>query len=261
MMQSNPTVSVVTPSYNQGRFVERTIRSVIEQDVQALEYVIVDGASSDETREILCRYAGHPRIAKIVCEPDRGQTDALVKGFDCCHGAILGWLNSDDLLEAGALTSVCAAFAAHPEADVVVGRLRFVNSRGEDLGLAPRKEMTPRDWRHTTMAIGQQCTFFKATAFRRVGGLDPSIHHVMDYDLFMRLALAGCVFHYIPDVLASFRLHDASKTIGTPWKLWREEWTVFRRHGGRPWSAFYYWKGREILSFLVKRKLLRLRRY
>ena len=260
-MDDRPTISLVTPSYNQGAYIEATLRSIIEQDIEGLEYIVVDGASTDDTPAILDRYADHPRIARLIREPDRGQTDALIKGFAACTAPILGWLNSDDLLEPGALKAVCAAFQEHPEADVVSGRLRFINSRGEDLGLAPRNEMSARDWLRAPMAISQPCTFYRAAAFHRVGGLDPSIHHVMDYDLFMRLALDGSVFHYIPDTLASFRMHDASKTIGTPWKLWREEQVVFRRHGGRPFTPFYYWKSREFLSFCIKRKLLKLRRY
>lgn len=257
----NPVISIVTPSYNQGAYLEQTIQSVIGQDYEALEYQVVDGGSTDDTPAILARYQGHPRVRRIVSEPDDGQTDALIKGFDHCRGQVLGWLNSDDLLEAGALSRVARVFREDPSADVVVGRLRFINPEGREIRIAPRQEMDARDWLRTTMAIGQQCTFFSSAAYRRVGGLDRSIHHVMDYDLFMRMALAGCRFVYIPDVLASFRFHDVSKTIGTPWKLWREELTVFRRHGGRPFSPFYYWKAREIVGFFVRQVILRRRRY
>lgn len=256
-----PRLSIVTPSYNQGRYIERTIQSVIGQDAAPLEYIIVDGASTDTTPEVLARYATHPRLARIVCEKDRGQSDALAKGFALCTAPILGWINSDDLLARGALGIVLSAFAAHPEADVVVGRVRAINSRDEDLGMLARTEMSAQDWSRTTMAIQQPCTFFRAEAYQRVGGINSSIHHVMDYDLFMRFALAGCVFNYVPEVLAHFRFHNDSKTVGTPWKLWREELAVFRHYGGRPFSPFYYWKAREILSFLIKRKLLNRRRY
>ncbi len=261
MHDAAPLISIVTPSYNQGVYIEQTVRSVIDQAGENLEYVVVDGGSTDHTKDVLARLEGHPRVSRIISEPDRGQTDALIKGFAACTGDVFGWLNSDDLLTPGALETVCAAFREHPDADVVCGRIRFINSRGEDLGLAPRTPMRAHDWLRTTMAISQQCTFFRAAAYRRVGGLDPTIHHVMDYDLFMRLALQGCAFHYIPETLALFRLHDTSKTIGTPWKLWREELRVFRRHGGHPFSPFYYWKAREVLSFFIKRKLLKLRRY
>jgi len=254
-------ISIVTPSYNQGRFIEQTIQSVISQDIGCAEYIIMDGASTDETPGVLGRYAAHPRVTRVICQKDRGQADALVKGFALCTSPILGWINSDDLLAPGALKEVVSTFAEHPEVDVVVGRVCSINSRGEDMGLLPRAEMSVRDWRRTTMSIQQPCTFFRAEAYRRVGGIDPGIHHVMDYDLFMRIALAGGVFHYLPDVLAHFRFHADSKTVGTPWKLWREEWIVFRRNGGRPFSAFYYWKSREILSCIIKRKLLKIRHF
>ena len=256
-----PDISIVTPSFNQGAYIEKTIRSVIDQDYEHLDYVIMDGASTDGTCDILKIFQWHPRVRHIVSEPDRGQTDALIKGFALSRGEILGWLNSDDLLEPGALKVVARTFLMFPDADVVVGMLRFNDPDGREIRVAPRKEMTVNDWRTTTMAIGQQCTFFRASVFQRLGGLNPSIHHVMDYDLFMRMAVAGYKFVYIPDLLASFRFHPDSKTIGTPWKLWREEFKVFRRHGGRLFSSFYYWKLREIVAFFIRQKLLRRRRY
>jgi glycosyltransferase involved in cell wall biosynthesis len=257
MPAPGPWLSLVTPSFNQGRYLAATLRSVLDQDYDRFEYVVVDGASTDDTVGILDRYAAHPRLTCLIREPDRGQTDALLKGFACCTGEVLGWLNSDDLLEPGALRAVAEAFRAAPEAAVVTGNLRFIDGQGRGLGSARRRRMSPRDWLTTPMAIYQPSTFFKADAYRSVGGLDPAIRHCMDYDLFMRLASRGYTFVYIDAVLASFRFHDRSKTVSAPWRLWREELSIFRRHGGRPFSAFYYWKAREIGRFFLARLRLK----
>src|SRR5512134_129792 len=129
MNGTSPKISIVTPSFNQGKYLERTIRSVIEQDYPNLEYIIIDGGSTDESVEIIRKYEKH--LAYWVSEPDRGQSHAINKGFDRATGEIFGWLNSDDWYVPGALKAVAEAFAANPEAGAVVGAGEMVDEEGK----------------------------------------------------------------------------------------------------------------------------------
>lgn len=256
MKTKKPKISIVTPSYNQGKFIEKTILSIISQNYSNLEYIIVDGASTDKTKQILAKYARHPRIKRIISEHDNGQTDALIKGFKECTGDILGWINSDDLLGENVLATVAQTFRDHPRADVVVGKLEIINSRGKHIKICQRKEMSRRDWLTTTMFIQQPCTFFTKRVYDGVGGLDPKLEYAMDYDLFLKFVLSDKRFYYINDVLASFRLHDSSKTVALPWKQSLENVRVFLKYSRKPLAPFYYFEIKKILAWLIKQKIL-----
>lgn len=252
----NPKISIVTPSYNQGAYIEKTIKSIISQDYDNLEYIIVDGQSSDNTLKILKKYNRHPRIKKIIIEKDNGQIDALIKGFKLCTGKILGWINSDDLLAPRALASIGKHFNACPNTDVLVGKLELINSRGEHLKIQKRKEMQKKDWLRTTMLIQQPCTFFTSKAYHAVGGLDSTLEYSMDYDLFIKLALRNSRFFFTDQILASFRLHDTSKTVALPWKQLKESTRVFRRYNRNPLAPFYYCQVKGVVIWLIKHRLL-----
>ncbi len=252
-----PLISVITTSYNQGKFIEFTIKSVIDQSYQNIEYVIIDGASEDETISVLQKYKYHPRIKKIISEKDQGQTDALIKGFNIASGDILCWLNSDDMFIPGSLDKIAEIFSHNSEIDVIVGNLVVVDREGIEVGMWPRRKMSNLDWLSLPQAIGQPATFFTRRAYDLVGGLDPQFEYSMDYDLFMKFGLYGLKFYYINDVLSYFRVHDESKTMALPHKQWRDEFKVFRKNGGSLFSKFYYWKIRGILSTIIKSKILK----
>ena len=256
-----PLISVITPSYNQGKFIELTIRSVIEQNYKKIEYIIVDGASDDETISVLQKYRNHPRIKNIISEKDKGQTDALIKGFNNTSGDILCWLNSDDMFVPGSLAKIAELFSLDSDIDVIVGNLMVVDSEGKEVGMWPRRFMSNSDWLSLPQAIGQPATFFTRRAFDTVGGLDPQFEYSMDYDLFMRFGIYGLKFRYIDDVLSYFRVHEESKTMMLPYKLWKDEFKVYRQNGGPLFSKFYYWKIRGILSTIIKSKLFRNRKW
>ncbi|HEV7301014.1 MAG TPA: glycosyltransferase family 2 protein [Tepidisphaeraceae bacterium] len=209
-MPTLPSITVVTPSYNQGRYVERTILSVLSQDYPDLQYIVCDARSTDETPAILQRYAD--QLTAIV-EKDAGQSDAVNKGIAKAAGEIIGWLNSDDTYAAGALRSIGAYFAANPEVDVVYGNADYIDV--DDRFIADCAHVEP--WSHHRLIhysdfIVQPACFFRKAAFDAVGGLDVTLHYAMDYDLWLRLAAAGGRFAYLPQKLAHYRWVGANKS-------------------------------------------------
>ena len=238
-----PLVSIVTPSYNQAQFIEATIQSVLAQDYPEVEYIIIDGGSTDGSVEIIRRYAS--RLAGWVSEPDHGQTDAINKGFAQAHGEILAWLNSDDVYLPGAITQAVGFLQSHPEVGMVYGDATFINAEGAEIGHFPARQTDYARLRRGYVHIPQQASFFRAQLWRKVGPLDPSFYFAMDYDLWVRLSrLAPLV--YVPSPWASFRLHGAGKTIAADDRCWPEMLRVHRREGGS-------WLSPLMAKYLVRR--------
>jgi glycosyltransferase involved in cell wall biosynthesis len=208
--ENAPTITVVTPSFQQGRYLERTIYSVVSQRYPRLEYVVQDGGSSDETVEILRRY--DPLLTRWVSEPDSGQTDAINRGFAGTSGEIMAWVNSDDLLLPGCLASVARFLAEHPEVDVVYGYRLMIDEDDRRIGTW----ITPRhDDRALTLAdfVPQETLFWRRRVWDAVGGrVDPSFEYALDWDLLLRFRDAGARMARLPRFLGAFRVHDAQKT-------------------------------------------------
>ena len=224
-----PLVSIITPSYNHVRFIEAAMRSVLEQDYPQIEYIIVDGGSTDGSLEIIRGYAD--RLAWWVSEPDRGQTDAINKGFTRARGSILAWLNSDDTYEPGAVTEAVEALLSRPDAGMVYGNANFIDENGRITGRFPAAQTDYTRLRRGYVHIPQQASFFRARLWHQVGPLDPSFFFAMDYDLWVRLAgLASLV--YVPRTWANFRLHTTGKTFTADDRCWPEMLRVHRRNGG-----------------------------
>lgn len=226
-------VSIVTPSYNQARFIETTIRSVLDQDYPEIEYIIVDGGSTDGSVDIIQKYA--PRLAWWVSEKDRGQTDAINKGFARARGDVLAWINSDDIYQPGAVREAVDYLTAHPEAGMVYGDASYIDEHDWVIGRFPAAQTDYARLRRGYVHIPQQSSFFRADLWRRVGPLDPSFYFAMDYDLWVRLAEIAPL-HYIPRLWASFRLHSGAKTVAADDRCWPEMLRVHRRLGGS-WFA------------------------
>ena len=226
-------VSIVTPSYNQAEYLEETIQSVLSQDYPHLEYLIVDGGSTDGSLEVIQKYAS--RLAWWVSEPDRGQTDAINKGFQHARGQVLAWLNSDDTYLPGAVSQAVEALEADPRLGLVYGDANLVDEGGGVLGRFPARQVDLRSLRRGSVHIPQQAAFFRGDLWRQVGPLDPSFYFAMDYDLWVRLARVS-ELRYIPRTWANFRLHGGGKTVVSDDRCWPEMLRVHYRDGGSPLS-------------------------
>lgn len=229
-------VSIVTPSFNQAAYLEATIQSVLSQDYPNLEYIIIDGGSTDGSVEIIKRY--QDRLAYWVSEADKGQTDAINKGFSHADGEILAWLNSDDTYEPGAVKKAVAALAENPAASMVYGNANFINTEARVIGRFPAAQTGYRRLRQGYVHIPQQAAFFRAKYWQQVAPLDDSFFFAMDYDLWVRLsALAPLV--YVPDTWANFRMHGDAKSIAADDRCWPEMLRVHCRLGGSKFSVIY----------------------
>jgi glycosyltransferase involved in cell wall biosynthesis len=226
---SSPLVSIVTPSYNQAHYIEETIQSVLGQTYPNIEYIIVDGGSTDGSREIIERYAN--RLAWWVSERDQGQTDAINKGFARARGQVLAWLNSDDTYLPHAVAEAVDFLQAHPQAGMVYGDANLVDEAGNVLSRFPARQTDYHRLRRGFVHLPQQAAFFRASLWRQVGPLDPSFYFAMDYDLWVRLArLAPLV--YTPRLWANFRLHASGKSVASGDRCWPEMLRVHYREGG-----------------------------
>jgi glycosyltransferase involved in cell wall biosynthesis len=224
-----PLVSIVTPSYNQGRFLEYTIRSVLEQDYPRMEYIIIDGGSTDESVEIIRRYAD--QMSYWISQPDEGQTDAINKGFAIAQGDILAWLNSDDVYRPSAVTEIVAYMQSHPEIGMVYGDADYINSDGETIGKFPAAQTDYKRLLQGYVHIPQQTSFFRSRLWRMVGPLDPTFYFAMDYDLWVRIAAVAPI-RYHPRTWAAFRLHGEAKSLAKADRCWPEMIRVYERLGG-----------------------------
>jgi hypothetical protein len=206
---TSPGLCVITPSFRQGRFIKRTIDSVLSQGVEC-DYVVVDGGSDDETVDILKSYGERLRW---VSEPDRGQSHAINEGLRMTDAEIICWLNSDDLYFPGTLPRIQQFFAERPEIDMVYGRAHYIDADDrwiEDYGT----EAWNFDRLQLTCHLCQPATFFRRRLIDRVGPIDETLNYCMDYELWIRVAQAGLPVAYLDDgVLAGSRMHEAAKTV------------------------------------------------
>jgi glycosyltransferase involved in cell wall biosynthesis len=230
VLDNPPLISVVTPSYKQGPFLERTIRSVLDQEYPRLQYVVQDGGSKDETGSILERYRN--RLHHCESRPDKGQSHAINLGFAHTSGEIMAYLNSDDLLLPGALHAVAAYFIKHPEVDVVYGHRVVIDQNDDETGrwVLPSHDDEVLRWADF---VPQETLFWRRRLWDKVGVIDESFRFAMDWDLLLRFQDAGAKFHRLGRFLGGFRVHTTSKTITVVNSLGNEEMARLRRrcHG------------------------------
>jgi len=203
-------VSIITPSYNQGQFLEETILSVLNQDYPDLEYIIIDGGSTDNSVEIIKRY--QHRLAYWVSEPDKGQADAITKGFKKATGEILAWLNSDDLYTKRAIPTIVDFFSRHKDIDCVYGDLHEIDTEGKKIHTIKSISYNYKMHLYGESLIPQPTCFFRKKVFDIAGYPDVDMQYQMDFDFFIRLGKNNMRFTNIPRTLASFRFHRDTKT-------------------------------------------------
>jgi glycosyltransferase involved in cell wall biosynthesis len=203
-----PSIAIVTPSLQHARFIEWTLRSVLLQAYSKLEYVVMDGGSTDGTPGILARYAN--QLTHVESAKDAGQADAIMRGFTHTTGEIMAYLNSDDVLAPGALDFVGRYFADHPGIDAIYSHRVFIKDDGvvDSYWLLPEhSNALMKRWDY----IPQETCFWRRRIYDAVGGIDPTFQFALDYDLFVRFMQRGKL-HRVNRFLGAFRKHAASKT-------------------------------------------------
>lgn len=244
---SRPTVSIVTPSYNQGRYIEYTVKSVLEQSYPNIEYIMMDGGSTDETVSVLNRY--QDRFASMTSAKDGGQADAIARGFERSTGDIMAYLNSDDVLAPYAVEFVVDYFEKNPHVDAIYSHRIFID-----------RENIVRNywllWPHNTYLMSrfdyvpQETLFWRRRLFEKGGNIDPSYQFAMDYDLLLRYFKIGR-FKRVNRFLGAFRQHPAGKTTRLMEEVGREEIRRAQEKHGISVSNFdlrlYRWLHKSIL--------------
>jgi glycosyltransferase involved in cell wall biosynthesis len=235
MSSDRLSMTVVTPSYNQGRFIGRTIESVLAQGTPGLEYLIFDARSTDETAEVLARYAGRVRA---VIEADKGQADAVNKGLRAATGDVIAWLNSDDVYYPGAFARVLAAFEADPLLDVVYGDADHIDADDRFIEPYPTE---PFDYRRLQEVcfFCQPATFFRRRVVARDGELRVDLRYCMDYEYWLRICAARPPLH-LPHKLAGSRLYAENKTLGSRAPVHREILGMLAEKFDRPAPRWVY---------------------
>lgn len=223
-------VSIITPSYNQGVFIEQTLHSVADQAAPGIEieHVVFDGGSTDQTVEVLKRF--EPSV-RWQSKKDKGQSDAVNQGLRATDGEIIGWLNSDDVYYPGAIETVVRYFQAHPGTDIVYGMADHIDREGRAFEVYPSE---PWDFERLkqTCFICQPALFFRRQMVERHGLLDETLDYCMDYEYWLRLGKAGARFAYLETKLAGSRLYADNKTLGARVKVHREINDMFRKAFG-----------------------------
>jgi len=253
-MQTQPKISIITPSLNQGRFIEETILSVLSQGYENLEYIIVDGLSTDETLSILEKYSDKLRW---ISEKDTGQTNAINKGLAMAKGEIVGYLNADDILLPNALLNVADMFVKQPQVMWVIGQCNITDENGNEVRsfITLYKNLMLRFRSFPLLCItnfiSQPATLWRRSIVDSLGFLDENLNYVMDYEFWLRI-YAKYRPLFMESYLASFRVHPNSKTsaVGHKEEYIAEERAIIQRHTNSKTLLFFHKIHRSIMTFI-----------
>lgn len=241
---NHPFVTIVTPSFNQGQFIEETILSVLNQTYQNIQYIVVDGGSTDNTMEVVNKY--RDQIDIIIHEKDKGQTDAINKGFKLAKGTLVGWINSDDILYPECVEKIVDLYMANQDGAIFYcSELDWIDENGKFL--TKRNIHIPnRDYLlNKSSTIIQQGSFYLSELVKRINYLDESIYYCMDLDLWLRLLKYGRIYHLKGKTYSAFRFYSGTKTDTGQAKFLRNIKDVILRNGAKWYSKnitrYYYY--------------------
>jgi glycosyltransferase involved in cell wall biosynthesis len=243
-------VSIITPSYNQAPYLEQTILSVLEQDYPHIEYIVMDGRSTDNSVDIIRKYAD--RLAYWVSEKDSGQAEAINKGLAHAKGEILAWLNSDDYYLPGTISAVVKCFEEHREVGMVYGDMLAVDGNGKTINILKYKQLSLEDLL-CFQIIGQPSVFFRRSVLEKAGPLENTFHFILDHQLWIRLAEKGKILH-IPQIWAAARHHAEAKNRAKAAEFGREAFLVLDWAKNQPGLA-------EVISGVERRAVASAHRY
>ena len=244
-------ISVITVSYNQGRFIEENIVSVLNQNYENFEHIIIDACSKDNTLDILKKY-DH---LKWTSEPDKGQSDGLNKGFRKATGDLIVWLNSDDVMCDGAFEVLNKFFIENPDKSVVTGNQVFINGNSEVVNIVKAEPFSYDRLLNTRYcSVMQNSTVFRKSVLDKVGLLDETLHYTMDLDLFIRIA-KEYVSYIIEADIAKFRVWEESKTTTSQIKFYKNMLVLKKKHNARIFSRGNVWLLWQFVKYPIKRFL------
>jgi len=235
--KKSPLLSIVTPSFNQGQYIEETIRSVLLQRYPNLEYIVIDGGSKDNSVEIIKKY--EKWLAHFVSESDQGQANAINKGWQRSTGEILAWINSDDIYLPGTFKKVSTLFYEYPKVDFIFSHCLVINEKSKIINMIQGKDPEKFEilsWRNF---IPQPTVFFRKKVVQSTGYLNEKLNLSMDFDYWRRISKSHRM-KLINDIFACFRLHNESKTSLQLKQFRRESKRSFFTHGGTIWSPYYF---------------------
>lgn len=257
-MSNLPLVTIVTPSYNQGQFIEETILSVLNQTYKNIQYIVVDGGSTDQTMDIVYKYKD--RIDFIIHEKDKGQTDAINKGFRLAKGELVGWINSDDILYPDCVEKIVELYNQNSKAVIYYHSFNDVIDENGSLVetyqhvIPDRKHLLNKNWN-----VIQQGSFYSRVIIEKVNYLDEGIYYCMDLDLWLKLLEHGSITCTISTAYSAFRKHNNSKTTNGNVKFWRANKQIVIKHGGTIFSEnilrrFYWYSLKRFVKIILKSK-------
>ncbi len=252
-------ISIVVPSYNQGQFIEETLKSIFNQSYKNYQVIVIDGRSQDKTIKILKRYQKkYPEKLTWISEKDKGQTEAINKGLKLAKGEILTYLNSDDLYEKNTLTEAVDFFKKNPQAKIIYGQGKFINEKGRYLGNY-KTQHPDFNSLFKECVISQPTVFFTKEVYEKIGEFDENFNYAMDYDYWIRM-VKKYQFYYAEKVIAYTRLHKNSKTSQSE-QVFKEILKVLKKNYGKvsDQAIFNYVYVKEKNS--LKRILLALKLY
>lgn len=240
VQNNSPLVSIITPSLNQGRFIEQTIASVLKQTYRNIEYIVMDGGSTDNTIDVIKKYAKDPRM-KWFSQKDDGQYDAVNRGFTLASGDVLGWINADDVYTNDTLAKVSAVFQNYPNVEIVYGRLFSFKTERKTLRKLFCRNFSYK-WLRRYCYTNPSATFIRKSVIQKDRLLiDISVPTYGDWDWFLRMAEHGKKFHYLPEILANFRIHHGSRIMRMGQEQTRLERSMIARRHSIPMKYMVLW--------------------